>query len=74
MGAKASKMFLIHHFNSFSASFEIKAFLSKFPPDLTRDYTLHFSNSLKYIWPYGTALNEDSITPMVCASSLIIAW
>ena len=74
MAAKAPKMFPIHHFNSFALSSVMYAFLSKLLPDLARDCTLHFSNFLYYVWPYGTAPNEDTLTPMICASSLIVAW
>ena len=74
MAKKAPKMFPIHHFNSFDLSSVMYAFLSKLPPDLARDCTLHFSNFLYYVWPYGTAPNEDTLTPMICASSLIVAW
>ena len=74
MAAKAPKMFPIHHFNSFALSSVMYAFLSKLLPDLARDCTLHFSNFLYYAWPYGTAPNEDTLTPMICASSLIVAW
>ena len=49
MAKKAPKMFPIHHFNSFDLSSVMYAFLSKLPPDLARDCTLHFSNFLYYV-------------------------